>query len=543
MTSFQIRLLARGPNIAAVAKIETELGGDPRRAVPYLLPQALSEKDAISRSEQLRNLGADTEVVSSGTEPAESPTDGNIVISAEAASPDRAVRESDLVFLDIDDTVASEPEPASEMMTGDEPGFGGTAEFPMPASAGEAEIGPLEAAPGFDDDQEMGPHTGAMALPSARPSPPAASAMSRPRATTSGAFHAQPRAAVEKEAPWLVDVFYATNRARSASKDLNEFYGDRRCETPDCELGACQVSIPPGHRWGDLERPSWLRLQFRENPEKHVVLLAVTPMAVDAFYHSVRLLVDQSNERDALLFIHGYNVSFAEAVRRTAQLSFDLKFPGAPIAFCWPSRGRSLSYPADAATIGWTNEYLQNFLVSILDRVQPQRLHVIAHSMGSRALAEALRWLTLQQGRKLPQLHEVVFAAPDVDRGLFLQLAGAMAQSARRVTLYASSRDQALVASRKLHEAQRAGDIYRDGPIVAAGIETIDASRAAADLLGHSYVGSSPSVVGDLSLLIRNGMAADQRPELLPKRRKDKLYWYFRPKRRGLIAALKSLFS
>ena len=109
MTSFQIRLLARGPNIAAVAKIETELGGDPRRAVPYLLPQALSEKDAISRSEQLRNLGADTEVVSSGTEPAESPTDGNIVISAEAASPDRAVRESDLVFLDIDDTGPASP--------------------------------------------------------------------------------------------------------------------------------------------------------------------------------------------------------------------------------------------------------------------------------------------------------------------------------------------------------------------------------------------------------------------------------------------------
>jgi esterase/lipase superfamily enzyme len=39
----------------------------------------------------------------------------------------------------------------------------------------------------------------------------------------------------------------------------------------------------------------------------------------------------------AFVFIHGYNVSFDAAVKLTAQLSRDMRFPGAPILYSWAS--------------------------------------------------------------------------------------------------------------------------------------------------------------------------------------------------------------
>ena len=52
-------------------------------------------------------------------------------------------------------------------------------------------------------------------------------------------------------------------------------------------------------------------------------------LADAAFYELLRQTVNQSARRELFVFIHGFNVSFEDAARRTAQIHYDLKFDGA----------------------------------------------------------------------------------------------------------------------------------------------------------------------------------------------------------------------
>ena len=127
----------------------------------------------------------------------------------------------------------------------------------------------------------------------------------------------------------VVRVFYATDREPTGSTDPDEFFGG---EYGDLSYGRVEVSILPGHRVGELERPSILRFEFREDPDKHVVLASIEALDEARFYRELADSLTVAEEREALVFIHGYNVSFDRAARRTAQLAT----PG------FPGRARSL---------------------------------------------------------------------------------------------------------------------------------------------------------------------------------------------------------
>ncbi|MFK5047928.1 alpha/beta hydrolase, partial [Klebsiella pneumoniae] len=75
----------------------------------------------------------------------------------------------------------------------------------------------------------------------------------------------------------------------------------------------------------------------------------------------------------------------------------------------------------------------------------------------------------------LPQdaarLGQIVFAAPDIDRDRFVQLAARFKGCARRCTLYASSRDVALLASKVVHGYPRAGEAG-EALTVVDGVDT-----------------------------------------------------------------------
>jgi len=109
-----------------------------------------------------------------------------------------------------------------------------------------------------------------------------------------------------------------------------------------------------------------------------------------------------------------------------------------------------------------------------------------------------------------PLFHHVVLTAPDIDAGVFKQLASTMKRVADHVTLYASSNDQALLASKWLGGGYpRAGDAGGQ-LIVLPGIDTIDVSRIDSGLLGHSYYGENRSVVSDLFNLLSGKLPAER---------------------------------
>src|SRR5262249_17962534 len=146
----------------------------------------------------------------------------------------------------------------------------------------------------------------------------------------------------------------------------------------------CTVSIPRGHEEGQLEAPSILHFEFREDPAKHVVLMRVETMVKSQFSLDLQAKADQVPRREALIFVHGYNVSFEDAARRTAQLTHDLGFQGIPAFYSWPSNGFSVAYTWDEQSAVWTEPHLKEFLEFLADNGKLERIHVIAHSMGNR---------------------------------------------------------------------------------------------------------------------------------------------------------------
>jgi esterase/lipase superfamily enzyme len=318
----------------------------------------------------------------------------------------------------------------------------------------------------------------------------------------------------------------------AADRAIERMYGGDRGEL---ELGTCEVSVPKDHRLGALESPTVLRLEFREDPERHVVLLGVHPESAKEFYADLRGCMAKAARKEAFVFVHGYNVGFETAVRRTAQIAYDLKFEGAPIAYSWPSQEGLLSYVVDETNVAWTVPHLKGFLLGIAEQSGATSVHLVAHSMGNRALTSALRELAVEHKGACPRFHEVVLTAPDIDADVFRRdLAPAIVGTADRVTLYASSNDEALIASRLVHGFRRAGE-SGDKVLVVPGVDTIDVSEVDTSLIGHSYYGSNSTVLADLFELVQGSKPPDQRRWLRPMRLGALTYWKFsRDKAGGL---------
>ncbi len=301
-------------------------------------------------------------------------------------------------------------------------------------------------------------------------------------------------------------------------------YGNERGEL---QLGTCQVSIPWSHEVGQVERPTLLRLEVREDVRKHVVLHETNQLDPSDFFTQLRKQVQAAPRPEVFVFVHGYNVTFAGAARRTAQIAHDVEFAGAPIFFSWPSQGGLLKYTVDETNVDWAVPHLKQFLLDVSRLSGATHVNLIAHSMGNRALTEALREIQLQLQSQATLFNQVILAAPDIDAEIFRRdLAPALVQTAQRVTLYASSRDQALVASKKVHGYPRAGDSGGE-LVVLDGIETVDVSQLDTSLLGHSYYGSSNPILLDMRQLIDRALPAAQREWLLPRAYGELTYWIF----------------
>ena len=334
----------------------------------------------------------------------------------------------------------------------------------------------------------------------------------------------------------LVSVHYATNRAVSGEADPNLFYNSDRA---DLRYGVSIVSIPSDHKIGQLERPKLWRLEFQENPARHVMLREVSEMTRRDFFEHLRNDMRQLQRKAAFVFIHGFNVSFAEAARSTAQLAYDLFYVAhknnlatlsiVPILYSWPSHGKAVRYTHDANNADASSSHLRTFLSDVAMQSGATSITIIGHSMGNRALALALNEIGLSMRLEDgPLVKEIVLAAPDVDRDVFLNMADSVARTGTRMTLYASRSDAALQLSKALNGFPRLGDAT-DGVVVWKGSDSIDASAVGSDIFAHSYHGE-PSVLFDLYNLIMHGHPPRERFGLLEQGNPPSTYWMMRPR-------------
>lgn len=317
----------------------------------------------------------------------------------------------------------------------------------------------------------------------------------------------------------------ATQNAQIAQERTGVQYGPGRGEF---EVGTCEISIPKDHRIGMIESPSIFSLEFREDPGKHVVIDSITRRSFEDFYDDLGEVIGQSPGKEAMVFVHGFNVSFDDAARRTGQMAYDLKYAGAPIFFSWPSQATEIGYTVDENNVTWAVPHLKQFLEGIRKKTGVESLNIIAHSMGNRAVTNVLKELYLEYQGDGKLFNQVILAAPDVDAGVFQNdIAPKITKTAKQVTLYASSKDRALVASRNVHGYPRAGE-SGDNLVIVEDVDTIDVTEIDTSLLGHNYYGDSDSIVADIYQVLHKGEPASNRPRLEASFIKQLRYWIFK---------------
>ncbi|MCE9600747.1 MAG: alpha/beta hydrolase [Gemmatimonadetes bacterium] len=288
--------------------------------------------------------------------------------------------------------------------------------------------------------------------------------------------------------------------------------------------GLSQVSVPSYRVRAEGEIPR-AGSESEPDPARVMFMNSLLPADSVRFIQRVRDDLARTRSRDILVFVHGYNSSFEDAAVRAAQLAADMGFDGTVVLFSWPSAGALTGYVRDQQTARNAGWHLLRLLRDQLPRANPDRIHVIAHSMGSEVLSKALSLVDPRDS--LPRLGQVVFAAPDVDARIFSrEILPVLRQRSLGVTLYASSEDEALRASRVLNGVLRLG-LGGDSLTVLSGMTTVDATRVRGDALGHTLFGN-PALLTDLHAVLTEGRAPAERRLLQIRRADGSVFWRFR---------------
>ena len=282
--------------------------------------------------------------------------------------------------------------------------------------------------------------------------------------------------------------------------------------------GTCEVSIPANHAMGSLEWPGLFNFSS-PNPESHVVLTEI------AFDSSLSTVLTKMKGREfkpdadhVFVFVHGFANSFESACRRTAQMWFDLKLPGYPLMYSWASRNDIGKFSTDKEIAnGWSDRQFKRFIADLVrNGVQGSKVHIVAHSMGTRLVMNALASTARasEGSSNKPTFGNVVLFAPEIPTRTFQDLLQEAKSTTTRVTLYGSASDTALKMALQDSPDPRAGD-FSSSPIGFQGVEVIDASNVDFSLNGHTYYGDNRIVLADLQELLKV-VQREQRRELEP---------------------------
>jgi len=256
--------------------------------------------------------------------------------------------------------------------------------------------------------------------------------------------------------PGTYRYFYATNRQREHEDGPVEArFGSDRGDS--LELGSFDAKMEPSLGLGMLINPSeWFR-------DEEIVLQRTETLEESDFVDQVSRLVEESPHRSLLVLVHGYRDAFPSALRKTAFFGHVLDLNTPIVVFDWPgNQGSSLSgYRRARAVAEASGADLARTLDMIVERVAPEKLWLVANSMGGQVVVDALE--ILDQDPRFSdseaEIAEIVLTAPDVDHEEFdQQFKKEVDDLAENLTVYVSSNDRALVLSRLVNRGSRRGE-------------------------------------------------------------------------------------
>ena len=299
---------------------------------------------------------------------------------------------------------------------------------------------------------------------------------------------------------------FVSTRDREDDTDRDDpakAFGGERGPT---STGLCRVSSTPIPITETLARRADFYVPTRDRD-----ITAVDPVAADAFWEELESTAAADPDKPIVLFVHGYFYGFERVCLRGAGLQQALGERGHLVMFTWPSDGNPAGYVADQADVEWSVPQLADVVRELEERFGPERIRLVAHSLGTRGMLFALERILLEGGAG-PVASQLVLLAPDFDAESFLAILPLVDPLVGDITVYASENDRPLKISEELHGQPRLGQ-GGDHRTVAEGFETIDVTELGRyQYSGHEYFHFHPVASADLVALLVTGARAADRP-------------------------------
>ncbi|MDA9982805.1 alpha/beta hydrolase, partial [Gammaproteobacteria bacterium] len=178
--------------------------------------------------------------------------------------------------------------------------------------------------------------------------------------------------------------FYITSRVLGAGDErLEDRFRNEREEV--LKFGFFDTHIEPSLGIGMIINPS----QWFQDEEIRISNILALEQA--AFIDQLREQVRESPQGSLLINVNGFRERFPSALRKTAFLAHVLDINSPVLVFDWPGdQGSSLRGYRRAQRVARTSgEDLARALGLIIRQVQPERLWLVANSMGGQVVVDA----------------------------------------------------------------------------------------------------------------------------------------------------------
>ena len=241
---------------------------------------------------------------------------------------------------------------------------------------------------------------------------------------------------------------------------------------------------------------------------------------IDGLQNLIKQKLNQSNTKDVILFIHGFNNTFDYATFTTAGLWHFLQRQGVPLVYSWPAaKGGLTGYFTDRESGEFTIFHLKETLRILFNTPEIENIHIIAHSRGNDVATTALRELIIEQRaagnnpKEKFKISNLIMAAPDLDFGVIQQrlMTEKFGLAFDQITIYTSDNDNALGLSQWLMKGLRFGrigsqDIGLNEKNIFSAVGNVNLIKVpkSKSFTGHDYFHSNPAVSSDLIRLIQN---------------------------------------
>jgi esterase/lipase superfamily enzyme len=305
-----------------------------------------------------------------------------------------------------------------------------------------------------------------------------------------------------------VDMLVATTRAPVEAPPGVMFGGERGRGLRFADIA---VSIPPDsvRKVGDVQWPA----QFPGDPAHDFVTLRADRMELAEAKTAFDRRIAANPGHHALVFVHGYNTRFEEAVYRFAQVAHDSGADVVPVLFTWPSRGKALEYLYDRESANYSRDGLEAVLQALADDPKVSEVSILAHSLGNYVAVEALRQMAIRD-RGLPaKFKNIMLASPDIDVDVFRRQIAEIenGHAAPPITLFVAQDDKALGLSKliagdepRLGAVDPSQEPYR-GVLAEAHVRVVDLTAVATDDPARHGKFASADVVHAIGVRLASG--------------------------------------